>query len=94
MFALVFEAAEVIPAPVELALPKVLLECLSCLFDRKTGIAGVVVLGEVWAVLAGGGWAEAGMPPGGWEAFLPTHTRGVWAPKCCSWASWARAALA
>ncbi|KAI1234584.1 hypothetical protein IHE44_0003644 [Lamprotornis superbus] len=26
---------------------------------------------------AGGAWTEAGMPPGGWEALLPTHSRGL-----------------
>lgn len=31
------------PAPVALALPKVFLQCLSCLFQGKAGVGGVVV---------------------------------------------------
>lgn len=72
-----------IPAPVELALPKIL-ECLSCLLERKTGIAGVVMQRGVGRGLgcasrvtrAGGGWTEAGMSPGGWEHLCPPTTGG------------------
>lgn len=44
-----------IPAPVELALPEVFLECVSCLFQRKRGIPGVGLQGG-----AGGGSGSAG----------------------------------